>query len=121
MTPLSLAIQEEKIGMIPDLVAAGADVDGLEKGRTQLRNAASGGLKEVVDALLLAGADPNVNNTDEMTPLRAAAGGGGCTMPMSICLMRLCPAAVPPTVAFYWFLLLAVRCRPQHDREGVDR
>jgi ankyrin repeat protein len=58
------------------LMKAGADVNALEKGKTQLRLAAAAGKQELVLALLEAGADPNVNNTDEMTPLRSATGGG---------------------------------------------
>ena len=76
VTPLSLSIREEKQEMIEVLTSAGADVNVLEKGKTQLRLAAAGGKLELVTALLEAGADPNVNNTDEQTPLRSAAGGG---------------------------------------------
>eukprot|EP01050_Picozoa_sp_SAG11_P029818 SAG11_NODE_8548_length_1002_cov_1.289037_2_plen_83_part_00 len=62
--------------MISALVNAGADVNGLHDGKTQLRIAAAAGQMEVVAALLHAQADSNAKNDDEQTPLAAAAGAG---------------------------------------------
>lgn len=80
VTPLSLTVQEEKIAMISTLGKAGTDLNVLSDGKTALRRAAAAGQEDIVTALLEAGADPNVKNADEMSPLRAATGGGAFSM-----------------------------------------
>ena len=60
------------------LVGMGANVNKLVKGKSYIRMAAMSGLTVAVEALLEHGADPNLQNKDGHSALRASSGEGRC-------------------------------------------
>lgn len=67
----------ERLDLIKDRLARGADPNAAENGRTPLQAAAAGGRAQIVDLLLRAGADPNLvpPKTYGRPPLCASAAG----------------------------------------------
>jgi hypothetical protein len=70
-TPLLIAILDDDVAQVRDLLARGADINALDKGMdsTALGGAVSRGNPELVQVLINAGADPNVKNGSEQTAL----------------------------------------------------
>lgn len=76
-TPLVVAIYNEDLQAIGELLAAGANVNRQNRDHfTPLRFAAEGGSPAVIKALLAAGADPNARGASPETPLMVAVATG---------------------------------------------
>ena len=72
--PLMVAVNCSNTAAVSALVSAGAKLDNRDqKGKTALIHAAQTGCTEIVQMLLVKGANPNAKNLDGMTALITAA------------------------------------------------